>query len=1242
LGTRIGVAFVSLTTDNSGLRRGFGEAQTEAAAWARKYGTTVGSGLAQSSRQLQAIGTTITRRISLPLALAGGAATSYAAKFQQAMSQTVALSNVAANQLGRYTDTVKALAEETGQDAVEVAHALYFVGSAGLKTSQVLPVLTLSAKAATAGLGSVSDIGQVLTSVLNAYHGTAVTAAKATDALVEGIRQGKAEPAEFAQFLGSVIPVASQLSISVDQVIAALATATNYGVDTARAATGLRYALVNLEKPTDKAKEVMANYGLSMGQVQKSLADPSVGLLGTFQMLADTFDITTVKGLEAFQTVIGGTRAAILVNTLVGDNLKRNQSIFEDVAAAYAKGGDDIGKAYDIMRQTPAVQFQIAWNKIKLAAIDAGGAILPIAEKIITMVGDAAEAFAHFPAPLQSSIVGIGLFLVALGPVATGLGLIGRAIAVIAARSAGVFNMLAGNTIKAVGPTEALVAANTALEGSTALLTASIDQLALAIGTTLPAASLRGAESLAGLSGAEAATVARNEAAVGGMAATKSGLLVPAGLAGGAGTAGAGLTAEEAAAAALAAAGPEAGISAAGVGAIFAAIAAGVYVVSRAYNRLSFDAADAAGAAGLTVNQVKALEDQYNRSAVQLNPFGSTGDKVQEAGDIYKTVLEEAVKAGIPLEVAQRKLNAGWAEAVDQIGGLTGSMPAFRQQLESTLGLAESPEADAFRSLIADMNPINAPGQPFGGQTLGPNGFPVAQGPTGKPVSPQDQFALSDTFIEGLLPPAQPTTRGVYGGRGGTAADTGAANTALAAERANLIAVTDGVNASIQAHEDLTDIVKTLGFAVSKGVITWDAYYAILKQIGADVPLAKLGDWGKLIRETAGGTDKQRASLAGLVTQMQAQGVHIAPLTERLVRSALASKDWALAIARLAQGLKTAGHDALVQHADDLTKAQIAAIKAKFANDDFAGGIRLLNRDLKQLDRKHDVKVDAKTGNTRKQINDLSSQLGKVEGEHDLRVNLVDRQALRGLRNLKKIIDDILAARSVDVDIRRNNAPTGELPVMSPQVVAAYRDLEGKLESARQKANDLGHTIEEQHRVDVDVTKAQADLAAFVRAWSNGRIVIGVDVNPGGPGGGPTVPTVGGHHHHAPVHDPSPHQQIHGGGFVRRMHSGGSVWGDDVPTILQTEEFVTRAPIARRNENYLRYLNRHGRPPESGGQRGNDDAVMRLAASHQAQIDDVSSAVRELAHAIAKGGVHMDGHKVGTLLKREDRRRMGL
>lgn len=1512
LGTRIGVAFVSLTTDNSDLRRGFAEAQSETAVWARKYGTTVGSSLNQASRQLTAVGSTITRRISLPLALAGGAATSYAAKFDQAMTQTVALSNVAANRLGYFTDRVKQLSEETGQDAVELAHTLYFVGSAGLKTSQILPVLTLAAKGATAGLGSAADIGQILTSALNAYHGTALTAAKATDVLVEAIRQGKAEPQDFAQTLGSVIPIAAQLGISFDQVAAAVATATNYGVDANRAVTGLRYALVNMEKPTDKAKEIMGQYGLSVGQIQKSLADPNIGLLKTFQMLADTFDLTTVKGREAWGQVTGGVRASILLNTLVGQNFKRNQQIFTDVGAAAKTGGEEIGKAYDIMLQTPARQFAIAWNKIKLAAIDAGGAILPVAERIISMVGDAASAFAHFPGPVQQAIVGIGLFLVALGPVAVGLGHIGQLVAMIGARAAGAFNALAGGAARPLGATEALTVANTELTASTTGLEAAIDRLAVTLSTTLPAAAEVGTAAMAEMTASEAAAAAsgfgyyqagtgsaarwrnasgtivsnaeaegarasmiaareaaaaerdlaialaeqeaaavsaagasetlagvlgiqvpaaaargtaglegfvaaqsgllvpdgeasvqglaaamglevpaaaaRGSAAVEGFVATETGLMVPgptasvealagamglgvpagaergtlalgefivaenglllpapivsveelgvalgtaiplaagrggeslgffevtesgllaptvelsaavdelavqmgvvlpaaaaradaslvgfrtaaqAGLVpnffgagatgatsalGGGAAAGGGIAAEDAAlvggGGALAGL---AGLSGVALAGIFAAAGVAVASFAKGYRELAFDARNAAGEVGLTVNQVQALEDQYKRGAVQFNPFGDVGDKVREAGTIYDEVLAEAVKAGIPLEVAQRKLNAGWAEAVDQIGGLTGSMPAFRQQLQATLGLAESPEADAFRQLVADLSTPLAP-QAFGGRALGPGGFPLGPGREGAPVAPLDQGVLSPGFISSLLPPPVSTTdRGVYGGRGGAPTDASIAttNAALAQERTNLLAVTDAVNAAVQSHVDLSVIVKSLGFAAESGRISWEAYYAILKQIGVDIPLAKLGEWGRLIRETSDGTDSQRASLAGLVTQMQSHGVHLSEFTQEIVRSALASGDWKGAITALTVGLKQFTQDALAQHVDDLSRAEEKAIGAKIAAGDYAGAIRLLTRDMRQVNReldkadaKHDVKVEAHAEKALDDVRDLSGQLAHVEGDHEMKVTLKgDQAALRGLRNLRKLMDD-LPQESV-IDTRIHNAATqseiGRLPMMSPQEAAQYRTIWRRVNA---DLTDYGKKVEETHKIDVDTSRAQADLAAFVRAWSNGRIVIGVDVNPGGDGSS-SVPTGGGRHGggREPVHVRHPHQAFRVGGAVRRMHDGGAMWGDEVPVIAHTEEFIVRSPVARRNENYLRYLNRNGRPPEAGGRGSSDDAVMRLAAAQQAQIDDVSSAVRELAHAIAKGGVHMDGHKVGTLLKREDRRRMGM
>lgn len=436
VGTRVGVAFVQLTTDNTGLVQGFRQADAATQAWARRYGTTVGSTLYQTSRKMSQIGSSLTKSVTLPLVAAGGAAALYASKFQTAMAKTVALANVSADSVGAVSERIKELAVATGRDPLELADSLYFLASAGLKAKEVMDALTATAKGAAAGLGTADVIGRTLIAALNAYRGTGITTTKIMDTLTQATREGNVETFELATTIGAVIPLAAQLGVGFDQAASAIAAATNVGVEAHRAVTGLRYLLVNMERPTDKAKETMANYGMSIGMLQKMLADPNKGLVPTLEFMANAFDLTTVKGREAWQTVIGGVRGAILANALIGKNLERTKKVVESVGNAYDDTRSQAQDAFNVMKQTPEFKFNVALSQLKVAAIDLGSKLLPFITEFIGKIGDLAEAFSKLPGPVQDTVIQLAALAAALGPLLWMVGTLGKIAAPIIARVA--------------------------------------------------------------------------------------------------------------------------------------------------------------------------------------------------------------------------------------------------------------------------------------------------------------------------------------------------------------------------------------------------------------------------------------------------------------------------------------------------------------------------------------------------------------------------------------------------------------------------------------------------------------------------------------------------------------------------------------------------------------------------------------------------------------------------------------
>ena len=102
-----------------------------------------------------------------------------------------------------------------------------------------------------------------------------------------------------------------------------------------------------------------------------------------------------IKGTEETQVMLA------LANS--GDLLTESLRQGEDAWKSNSALAEEAQKRYE----TAESQIAIAWNKIKDAAIDAGGAILPVVADVITIVGDLAAGFADLPDPVQKAVGGL-------------------------------------------------------------------------------------------------------------------------------------------------------------------------------------------------------------------------------------------------------------------------------------------------------------------------------------------------------------------------------------------------------------------------------------------------------------------------------------------------------------------------------------------------------------------------------------------------------------------------------------------------------------------------------------------------------------------------------------------------------------------------------------------------------------------------------------------------------------------
>jgi TP901 family phage tail tape measure protein len=360
------------------------------------------------------LGQTLTFGLTLPLAAAGVAAVNTGNEFEVAFARMVGLANVPAEEVERLRQGVLLLGGETTKSPNELAEALYFINSSGIAAADSLPILEQGAKAAAAGLGRTKDVVDVTTSVINAYGKENISAAQATDILVQAVRDGKGEPTAFAQVLGRVVPTAAKLGVEFDQVSAALAVMTRTGLSASEASISLNQVFNSFLNTTQEGEKVLEANGLSLSFIRDELAKPN-GLINVMRLLDQTFG----GNLETLDKVIPNIRALRGFLNVLAQDAESVDKVFANTNKQLQNTDETLGataEAFDAFSQTTQADIDRAKVAVESALIRIGAVLAPFVTKAAGFVEGIVAMFDALSGGQQTALVVIGAVLAALGP----------------------------------------------------------------------------------------------------------------------------------------------------------------------------------------------------------------------------------------------------------------------------------------------------------------------------------------------------------------------------------------------------------------------------------------------------------------------------------------------------------------------------------------------------------------------------------------------------------------------------------------------------------------------------------------------------------------------------------------------------------------------------------------------------------------------------------------------------------
>ena len=336
------------------------------------------------------------------IAAAGGMAVKSAIDFEKGMANVgTLLDGDVKGKLSSMGESLKTISKDTGVDLNNLSGGLYEVVSAFGESADSTKQLEIAAKSAKAGNAETSEAVKMLSAVTKGYGDTSAEAVgKAADLAFETVKLGQTSFPELASSMGAVIPLASTLKVSQEELFGAMATLTGVTGGTAEVTTQLKATMQGFMSPSTEMSEALKKMGYASG----AAALESEGLGSILNKLKDS-----VNGDEvAFAGLFSSVEAKNAVLALAGSQAEN----FATKTDAMTKASGAAEGAFQQQNKSVAAMANKIKNYGAVMLTSVGEKALPVITDALSNVMDAMPAF-------ESSMAQV---FDAVGPIMTTLG----------------------------------------------------------------------------------------------------------------------------------------------------------------------------------------------------------------------------------------------------------------------------------------------------------------------------------------------------------------------------------------------------------------------------------------------------------------------------------------------------------------------------------------------------------------------------------------------------------------------------------------------------------------------------------------------------------------------------------------------------------------------------------------------------------------------------------------------------
>lgn len=330
-----------------------------------------------------------------------------AIEFEIRVSELRTISQQAQLSFEAWAGSVRRLSDEFGKAPLDVMEAAYqTLSNQVAEGAEAMEFTAQAQRLALITSADVTDAVQALTATINAYNLTTGDARYVSDVFFKTVELGRLRLEEIANTIGRVEVIGAQLGITLEELLASVSALTIQGIRASEAQTWLRNVIQKLIRPTDRMKEIFAEWGVASG----AAAVETYTWAGVIEKLAEEAN-KSEDALGELGAMFNRIRA-----TAGATGLTRNFQLIKDYLVEIKNAGPAAAEAFKFMQESYGFKLRRELQRI------ANFFVIDIGRKGLKAIIEIGEAFGGLTNLLKGATYTLATFAaIASGPVIVGL-----------------------------------------------------------------------------------------------------------------------------------------------------------------------------------------------------------------------------------------------------------------------------------------------------------------------------------------------------------------------------------------------------------------------------------------------------------------------------------------------------------------------------------------------------------------------------------------------------------------------------------------------------------------------------------------------------------------------------------------------------------------------------------------------------------------------------------------------------